>query len=262
MSNKRYLLIIYLIIGIILFLGDEESRLKKADFLSKTVFYPFIVTFNEFSTISILKEKNQGLQIQMANLIIENNYIKNILRKYQHNLIDFPIKDSLFIMADVIGFSGSYGSNTIVINKGLRDGIRKDYAVFSSKGIIGKVIMPYQNCSILLPLTHPRFKCAIFDQTSQVQGILETDLYGKSFISFVKLGTSISIGDSLVTSNISQIFPAGFPVGTITSLEESQDALYIKGHIKPYADFNNLENLFILIPSRKENYEGIIEANY
>lgn len=262
MSNKRYLLIIFIIIGLILFLGDEQSRLNKANFLSKTVFYPFVVSLQEFTTISILKEKNQNLQIQMANLLIENNYLKSSVRKLQSNNIDFPIKENTFIMADVIGFSGSYGANTIVINKGLKDGLKNDYAVFSSKGITGKIVMAYQNCSILLPLNHPRFKCAIFDQNSQIQGILETDIYGKPYISFVKIGSSISIGDSLVTSNISQIFPAGFPVGTIESLEESQDALYIKGYIKPYTNFNNLEYVFVLIPSRKENYEGIIETNY
>ncbi len=205
---------------------------------------------------------NEQLQIQLANQIIENTHLKNVIRKAQINQFEFDIKSNKFLLADVVGRTGNLTSNNIIISKGLKDGIQDNFPVLSNKGIMGKVIKSYNHFSIVLPLNNPGFKLAVFDQTSNIQGILETNIQGKTFISFVKMGSAMSVGDTIVTSNLSQIFPAGFPIGTVSGLEESQDAMYIKGLVKPSTNFNNLENVFILIPERKEDYEKAIESNY
>lgn len=262
MTKRKYLLIVYVLIGVILFLGSPEDRLKKASLFSKTIFYPFFASVNDFNSFSKVKELNEELQIQLANQIIENTHLKNAITKAQINQFEFETHNDKFLLADVVGRTGNLTSNTIILNKGLDSGINDNSPVMSTKGIMGKVIKSYNHFSIVLPLNNPNFKLAVFDQTSNIQGILETNIQGKTYISFVRMGSAISIGDTIVTSNLSRIFPAGYPIGTISGLEESQDAMYIKGLIKPNTNFNNLENVFILIPERKEDYEKVIESNY
>lgn len=261
MTNKKILLIAYICIGLVLFLGSVESRINKASLLSKTIFYPFFLSVNNFNSFAEIKNDNEELQLQLANQIIENTHLKTLLRKNSLNQFEYNIQDSSFILADVVGISGNLTSNNIIINKGIKDGIKDNFPVLSNKGIVGKIIKSYNDFSVILPMNNPNFKLAIYDQTSSIQGLLENNVLGQTYISFVRLGSVISIGDTIVTSNLSQLFPAGYPVGVISSIEESQDAMYIKGLINPNTNFNNLENVFVLIPTRKENYESLINSN-
>jgi rod shape-determining protein MreC len=261
-THKKAVLVIYLLIGLILFMGSVDSRLKKASILSKTVFYPFFLSVNNFISFHKIKKFNEELQIQLANQLIENTHLKTQLKKTELNQFEYVIKDTAFVLADVVGISGNLTSNNIIVNKGKDVGIDDNYPVLSSKGIVGKVIKSYSDFSIILPMNNPGFKLAVFDQSSNIQGLLETNITGKTYISFVRLGSVISIGDTIVTSNLSQLFPPGYPVGTITAIEESQDAMYIKGLISPKTNFNNLENVFILKPGRKENYENYIQSGH
>jgi len=243
-------------------MGSVESRLKKASILSKTIFYPFFLSMDNFNSFTKLKQYNEDLQIQLANQLIENTHLRNQIKKSQMTRFTFPVRDTAFVLADVVGITGNFTSNNIIINKGKDDGIDDDFPVMSSNGIVGKVIKSYSDFSIILPMNNPAFKLAVYDQSSNIQGLLETNITGKTYISFVRLGSVISIGDTVVTSNLSQLFMPGYPVGTITSIEESQDAMYIKGLVTPHTNFNNLENVFILNPGRKENYEKVIESDH
>jgi len=56
-------------------------------------------------------------------------------------------------------------------------------------------------------------------------------------MSFIKLGSEIILGDTIVTSNISNIFPEGFPVGVVNSLYESQDKTHMNASIHPFCRY-------------------------
>jgi len=234
-QTKNSLLFSFLIFGLVLFMGSVDSRIKKAKFFSKTILSPFILSINNFNSYAKIK---------------------------QYNKFEYATKDTAFVLADVIGITGNLSSFNIIVNKGQKHGVENNDPVLSSKGIVGKVVQSYYDFSVIMPMTSPDFKLAILDKNTNIQGILETSVSEQTYISFISVGSTISIGDTIVTSNLSQLFPPGYPVGTISSIEESQDAMYIKGRITPKTAFNNLESVFILKPEKKEDYEAIIKSNY
>lgn len=254
MQTSKYLFFSLLIISFVLFFGDYQDRLSRADFLSRTVYYPFTYALNQIKTVRQLKNDIEDAKITIAGLMLENIAYETKLSKYRSSDIDFDIREYDFIMADVIGFSGNFLGRTIVINKGLMHGVKVDNPVFSSAGVVGKIVLAYQNFSIVLPLNHPTFKVAVLNKNSGTQGILESDIYSKTSISYMRFGSNIAVGDTIVTSNLSQIFPSHFPVGRVASLEESSDALYLKGVISPFSDILNLQTVFVLL---KENTDKI-----
>ncbi len=65
-------------------------------------------------------------------------------------------------------------------------------------------------------------------------------------INSIPLDSDIAVGDTIVTSNLSRLFPKSYPVGTIKRIRESQDNLFISADINPFTLVENLEHIFIL----------------
>jgi len=246
MKNNK-LLIIYLLLGLSLFFGSYKDRIGRASFLGRTIYFPLTFFVNEYKSMQKLREDNRVLRSRIGDLLVKINNQETQLTKYKNYHIDFATADSTYIFADVIGFSGDFFGRTILVSKGLQDGIKKDAPVFSSNGIIGKVIVPYQNFSVVLPINHASFKLAVLNKNSGVQGILMADVYANIVMEYLKFSSNISVGDTVVTSNLSMIFPANYPVGYITRLEESADALYFRAIVQPFNNISDIQNVYILL---------------
>ena len=260
--KKRYLLFTYLLLGLFCFFGSYPDRIIRAQFLGKTIFLPILFSVNEYKTIYKLREENRTQQYIIGDLTVKNIIQQTQLNKLRNTRIEFPTADTSYILADVIGFSGDFFGRTIIISKGLYHGVQADNPVFASKGIVGKVIVPYQNFSVVLPLDHPSFKLAVLNKNSGVQGILVVDVFSTIAMSYMRFGSHIAVGDTIVTSNLSHIFPANYPVGSIVRLEESSDALYLRAVVEPFNDIRNLQNVYVLLKDNIIIDEIDIETDY
>ncbi|MCL2065394.1 MAG: rod shape-determining protein MreC [Candidatus Cloacimonetes bacterium] len=260
--QKRYLLFTYLFIGLFLFFGSYQDRVVRATFLGRTVFLPLTYSVREYHTLNQLRNENHNQQMMIGGLLLKNINQETMLNTIRQSMIEFTTYDSTYILADIVGFSGDFLGRTIVINKGLLHGVQMDNPVFSTRGIVGKVMVPYQNFSIVLPINHSNFMLAVLNRNTGVQGILVSDLYSNVAMTFLRFGSNIAVGDTIVTSNLSQIFPANYPVGRVIRLEESSDAIYFRAVIEPFSDISNLQNVFILLRDRDEISEVDIETGY
>ena len=260
--QKRYLLFSYLFIGLFLFFGNYQDRVARASFLGRTVYFPFTYSVREFKTLRQVKEENREQQILIGDLKVKNINYETVFNTYLQSRIEFPLQDTTFVLADVVGFSGSFFGRTMVINRGLLHGVETDDPVFSSRGIVGKVVTAYQNFSIVLPINHANFMLAVLNKNSGIQGILVSDVYSNVAMSFLRFGSNIAVGDTIVTSNLSQVFPPNYPVGRIIRLEESSDAIYFRAIVEPFSDIGNLQNVFVLLKEKQSFGEVEIETGY
>ena len=260
--QKRYLLFSYLLIGLFLFFGSYRDRVARAQFLGNTIFFPLTYSVREFNSMRVLKAENKSQQELIGSLLLRNIDFETRFAKIDHSRIDFAVADTNYVLADVIGFSGNFFGRTIVVNKGLRHGVRINNPVFSTRGIVGRVVVAYNNFSIILPLNHYNSKLAVLNRNSGVQGILVSDIYSNVSMSYLRFGSNIAVGDTIVTSNLSHIFPVNFPVGRIIRLEESTEALYLRGIVEPFNDVRNLQNVFILLREEPDVSEVDIETSY
>jgi rod shape-determining protein MreC len=245
---KRYLNSgIFFIIALVMFTGNSITRTNKAQWLSKTIFLPFSKTIEFIITLEKLKQENYVLVNKLALKTLENVYLANQLKALQSNqTFHFELNDIPFTMAEVVGYSGLFHDRNLIIHKGTHEGVELDSPVVSADGIIGKTIVVNAHNSIVLPLTHSQFQLAVMDKNTNVQGILQSDLTGITSMNLIKLGSQISIGDTVVTSNLSRLFPKGYPVGKISKIKESQDNLFLSAQIEPFTLVENLEHVFVL----------------
>ncbi len=245
---KRYLTPgILIIIALALFAGGTLARSEKAQWLSQTLLLPFSRTLQSHYTIQKLRAQNYQLENKLSAKALENLFLKNQLRAMQSSRnFSFELRGVPYVMAEVAGYSGQFHDRNLIISKGYGDGIEPDSPVVSADGIIGKTIIVNLHNSIILPLNHSQFQLAVMDKSTNVQGVLQTDFQGNTSMNLIKLGSQVSIGDTIITSNLSRLFPKGYPVGKIKRIKESQDNLFLSAEIIPFTLVENLEHVFIL----------------
>lgn len=252
---QKYILPVGLVIlSLIMLIGNAEERASKAAFLGRTIFFPFVHSLKTVESNRTLREENFTLRDRLTESTLQNLALQNKLKEYVGvAAISFNTPEVEFELAEVIGFSGQFQARNLIVNKGKMQHIAAGSAVISGNGIVGKVVSVTDTYSIVLPFSNPHFQVPVMDVKSSVQGILQSDLAGTISMNLIKLGSEIATGDTIVTSNLSQLFPKGYPVGTISRIRESTDNLFLSAEIEPFTWVENLEHVYIL--KERKSYE-------
>ncbi len=174
-----------------------------------------------------LAEQNSQLQgeirrLESRLLQIENdtNYLKR--RAFADE------KKFTFHTARVVNVRRDNFKNIITIDKGEADGIRQDMGVISSSGVVGIVSGVTEHFSLVLPIINIDSKTSSIIKGKNGTGIITWgggDIR-KASMEQVPNYVKVAVGDSVVTSGYSTIFPAGINVGMVESFERGNDDFY------------------------------------
>jgi rod shape-determining protein MreC len=259
--KREYHFLIYLVLAILLFTGNNDNRLKKAQFLSKTIYFPLVNSIQKINSLFDLKAKNLILSEKLFEHTIRITELENTLVEIENAKIDYEIGNYNHLLADIVGFKGEFKERCLIVNKGKNNNIELNYPVISNNGIVGKIISVSQNYSIVLPLDHSKFELGIMSKRTHLQGIMKSDIYGNSYMTLIKPGSDIKVGDIIVTSQISSVFPKGFPVGKVTKLVENQMDVFISAKIKTFVNPSELDQTIVLLYKKDKGYEKELENN-
>jgi len=254
MLKKNLTPLILIFLSLLMLIGNTDNRVTKAGWLGNTVFFPFLHSLRAIESTRQLKQEAFSLRKKLAETTLEKLNLQNELKQYNGVFsIAFDTGSNDFELAEVIGYSGQYQERNLIVDKGLGSGIQIGSAVISATGIVGKIILVNADHSVILPFSNPKFQLPVMDSRTGVQGILQSDISGTVSMNLVKLGSEISVGDTIVTSNLSRLYPKSYPVGSIKRIRESQDNLFISADLSPFTLVENLEHVFILKKKAKTN---------
>ena len=252
MNKQNIIVFLTLFTSIFLFFGTESERRNRAVFLSRTLYIPLISSIQKFHSYKALKRKNEELLKENIDCGLEiAKYQKLLAIKTNNKKIYSTIKNK-FKIAEIIGITGVYTQRNLILNVGRLNGISVGMPIISIKGIVGKVISVSQNSSIGLPFNNEDFKLAVMDKSNGTQGLLEAEVTGINFMNYIKIGSQVSIGDTIVTSNLSQVFPQNLPVGKVKKIVNINSGMYYKAEIEPFINVENLEMVAILVGGNNE----------
>ena len=150
------------------------------------------------------------------------------------------------VAAQVIGSSGSDLSRIVYIEKGDKSGIRRDMAVITADGIVGKVLLVYPSVSQVLLISDQSSGVGAILEKSRLQGVLRGTAGGEVVLERVMSDEQVAGGETVLTSGGDQIFPKGLPVGTVTKVANGKD-LFLNIRVKPAADLSKLEEVLVLV---------------
>lgn len=166
------------------------------------------------------------------------------------------------VPAKVVDNSVNRPDNLITIDKGSADGIHKDMGVVSGMGVVGIVYMVSEHYSIVIPVlnTQSNISCAIAKRG--YFGYLRwkgapSDL---AYVEDVPRHAKFALGDYVVTSGYSAVFPPGVMVGRILHVFNSSDGLSYRVQVRLSTDFAKLRDVCVIDDAAMQERLDIMRA--
>jgi rod shape-determining protein MreC len=122
------------------------------------------------------------------------------------------------IAAPVVGRSADHWWQQIVLGRGSQDGVRTGYVVMAPGGVVGRVTSTTANSSRVLLLSDPSSRVGVTLSRSRNMGYMRGLSTNRAVMEFFDKVPDVRKGDVVSTSSLSQLFPAGLPVGRIESV--------------------------------------------
>jgi len=161
------------------------------------------------------------------------------------------------IPAQVIGSSGSDLSRSVYIDKGSNQGIAPDMPVITADGIVGKVLRAYPSTSLVLVINDQSSGVGVLLEKSRLQGVLRGTADGELILERVTSDEQVVPGERVLSSGGDQIFPKGFPVGTVIKVSPGKE-LFLNIKVHAAADLNRLEE--VLVVTERQEREAVAES--
>ena len=247
----------------------------------------FIIFFNGITnyTNEVFENINWYFELKKINssLVEENLILKNQLEKF----IEKSSIDSLenvafqYQNAKVISNNLSSIKNNLVINKGIKHGLKNEMGVISSTGIVGIINRISKNYSSVMSVLNTESKINAKVKRTSHFGTLEWNGLSNRelLLNDIPETADIKIGDSIITGGMSLIFPEGINIGVVSEImkkEKFNDTVmkfhisnqvkianiefrenYLNIEVKLHTDMNNLNNVYVIESLNKNEFENI-----
>jgi len=189
--------------------------------------------------LGVLEEENQAYKEQLGNLT----------DRIRTDSVDIGFQPSYqYIHASVVEKQIFEANNYLILNKGSNDSIKEDMAVVSAKGIVGVVLKVTPRFSRIIPVINPEFRPTCMIKSTHFFGTLYWDGKDPRYATLSRLPghASYTIGDTIVTSGYSAIFPQGAYVGVVEDAYKQKNEEYNSLKIRLFTDFSTLTEVFII----------------
>lgn len=154
-------------------------------------------------------------------------------------------KEVPMVAARVIAASAGMASRTIEIDRGERDGIRRNMAVITPDGAVGKVIEVFHDEAQVLLLTDKEGGAGAMLVDSRIQGPVGGTGEPTLTMKYVATEENVKVGEKIVTSGMDKIFPRDIPVGTVIEVKAGNPFKQIR--LQPAARLDRLEAVIVLL---------------
>lgn len=272
MGNKAFwlgLMILVILLSLVSITSTDRQNITIVERTIRNLYTPLQSGVSGVSEIfQAWGKKNadkESLNRRIDELEQENNKIKmkNQVLAEEHaelyrlrRMVSFKEQNSFIYDlagARIIGRSPSNWYNTLIIDKGSRDGIKKDMAVISPDGLVGRVSSVNDNSAQVLLITDREVAVGVvLQETRETNGIVEGLGYNSTLrMRDIPYYSKVPEGEQVVTSGISEYYPKGIVVGQIKQIfHEESNSLLLSATVEPAVDFNKLEEVFVITAYR------------
>ena len=211
-------------------------------------------------TLSDLKDQNAQLTAQVAKLSEAQQTAQRL-----ESLLGLQSTYNLqSTAARIIGSSSDAWSQTVTIDKGTLDGLTLGMPVCNAYGVIGQITEVALNSSTVLLINDETSGVSAMVQSSRAQGVLRGQADGTLRLEYVPVDAQVASGDIVITSGIGGVFPKGLPLGTVSSVEKSDNDVYYTIVVRTQATTENNEEVLVITSLTEEQIatdEEVAAAN-
>ncbi len=217
-----------------------------------------------FSLVTVnrqLTQRNVYLEREVARMAQEHaeatadsSYLQRLQNNQTNHYRSVP--------ARVVSSSLDRLNNFITIDKGEADGVKKDMGVVCGTGIVGIVYLTSAHYSVVIPVLNSKsnISCSIrgrgyFGYLHWMGGVPD-----EAYLDDVPRHARFRIGDVIVTSGYSSVFPQGMLVGKVMRVYNSANGLSFRLRIKLTTDFGNLRDVCVITDAAVAERVKLLEA--
>jgi len=247
-THLKYVILIVTLLLSLVIMGlnkEEKTNLAKAGSLA---FIPAQRLLFHLVRMGEINEENRRLRLANTRLSLQVERMKGLKEENQRlrRMLDFKERAPLqLVPAEVIGRGPERAVNSLIIDVGEREGVRKNQPVIVADGLVGRVIGVRGRRSTVLLLLDPDCKASSLVERSRVYSIMECD-GGRCNLKGVPLHADVQEGDEVATSGWGGIFPPGLKLGTVKKVSADNSKLLKEIEVDPAVDFTSLEEVFLL----------------
>lgn len=176
---------------------------------------------------------------QQDYILAQNARLQGILSTTKPEQFDLNL-------AQVIGTDTNLLKQIVVLNKGAQAGVQVGQTVIDEDGILGQIINVYPNTSRLLLITDEQQSVAVTVKRTGQRAIVTGEGIQTSLrLNYVFKSSDVRVGDELVSSGLGGRMPAGYRVGRIANIKDTQADNFRSIEVRPAANF--IDNAYVLI---------------
>jgi len=189
-----------------------------------------------------LKGRIQELEAERSRHL-EDESTNRRLRELMEFRLELP---SGAVTASVISNSASTWFNSLILDKGKKDGVEKGMGVVSPLGVVGQVVSVTSRSAKVLLITDSHSGVDAVVQRSRARGIVAGSLESGPIMKYVKRSDDLKEGDRLVTSGLDGVFPKGLLIGAVSKVNKKSFGLFQYVEVTLAVDPARIEEVLVV----------------
>ena len=214
----------------------HENKINNFSLIISSNFYKPFYNLKSYLQLRELNEK-----LMEENILLKKEKLnKKLDSKYDNNYD--------LILAKVIKNSTKLSRNNLIINRGEKNGIKRDMGVISKDGIIGIINETSKNYSSVISILNKDLKINAKHNKSNAYGSLEWNQKDPTVVELndISIDNEIFIGDTISTGGMSFYFPNNIPIGKINSIKISENYGFYSLKVKLFQKMNNISYVYVI----------------
>lgn len=204
----------------------------------------------DFTNINALELENKQLKTELLLIKAKQQQFTNLeleVRRLEALLgTTGQITNQSVQIANITYYSNNPISQFLTIDKGSLKNVKPQQTVIDSEGIMGQIIQTSPTASRVLLITDPDHQIPVRIQRTGKRGILAGTGHDTTQLRFIPKNSEINVGDILESSGLGGVFPAGYPVATISQIEYIGDNPYLDITATPIAQLHQSHKVLII----------------
>ena len=195
-----------------------------------------------------LHRENAELKVKIRTLddiVLENNRLRKLLNLTERTSVKF-------VTCEVTSSDPSFVYKNVRINQGSRNGLQPGMGVVAEEGIVGVIMRVSVDHSDVLLLVDPNSNLDVIVARNRRRGVIQGGMADAMQFKYLERGSSILVGDEIVTSGLTGAFPSGILVGKVTNIRVSSDGVTQTIEVKPAVDFSDISEALVLLNPNRE----------
>ena len=214
----------------------HENKINNFSLIISSNFYKPFYNLKSYLQLRELNEK-----LMEENILLKKEKLnKKLDSKYDNNYD--------LILAKVIKNSTKLSRNNLIINRGKKNGIKRDMGVISKDGIVGIINETSKNYSSVISILNKDLKINAKHNKSNAYGSLEWNQKDPTVVELndISIDNEIFIGDTISTGGMSFYFPNNIPIGEINSIKISENNGFYSLKVKLFQKMNNISYVYVI----------------